>query len=143
MCTIHICTYICRVGGGTYKCVRQPTRISLFRDRVMRRKSHIWSLLYQSTSIMREIYIYKEPELILNKRKTIRRKKCRNWQYCLYFYSYNEIVFDCHKQNLSFIIFVNIYAIYIYQKNHTYFIVNNDRIIQRFDKFSSLSDVWD
>jgi hypothetical protein len=54
VCEQYIRIYAYRDGGGADKCARQPARVSLFRDRVMRRKSNIISLLYQSDPIMRE-----------------------------------------------------------------------------------------
>lgn len=52
----YVSSHARRCEGGVYKCVRQPARIRLFKDRVMRAKSNTctWSFLSRSAPIMRE-----------------------------------------------------------------------------------------
>lgn len=97
----YVSSHARRCEGGVYKCVRQPARIRLFKDRVMRAKSNTctWSFLSRSAPIMRE----RATELVSNNGETTRQANCANMHNC--------IVYHCAQKYLDLILFPTAYVI--------------------------------
>ena len=99
----YVSSHARRCEGGVYKCVRQPARIRLFKDRVMRAKSNTctWSFLSRSAPIMRERE--RATELVSNNGETTRQANCANMHNC--------IVYHCAQKYLNLILFPMAYVI--------------------------------